>query len=75
MDLDVFVNDTRVTALGKDGFKSLTASDFNGSLGTLSAGDTVYVALGGNGDDGHGGGEIYDAFDACVIDFQLVRIP
>ena len=75
VDLDVFVNDTRVAALGKDGFKSLTASDFNGSLGILSAGDTVYVTLGNNGDDGHGGRDSYDDFDACIIDFQLVREP
>jgi hypothetical protein len=74
VDLDVYVNDTLVAALRKDGFESLTATDFNGSLGTLSAGDTVYVTLGNNGDDGHGSHEVYDAFDACVIDFQLVRV-
>ena len=75
VDLDVFVNDTRLGTLGKDGFHSLTASNFNGSLGTLSAGDTVYVTLGNNGDDGHGGRDSYDDFDACIIDFQLLREP
>jgi hypothetical protein len=72
VDLDVFVNDRRVTSLRKDGFESLTASDFNGSLGQLSAGDTIYVTLGNNGDDGQGSHDVYDAFDACLIDFQLV---
>jgi hypothetical protein len=75
VDLDVYVNDTPVPGLGMDSFQSLAASDFDGSLGTLSAGDTVYIALGNNGDDGHGGPEAYDAFDACIIDFQLMRDP
>lgn len=78
VDLDIYVNDTHVSALSKDGFQSLIASDFNGSLGTLSPGDTIYVTLGNNGnngDDGRSGYENYDAFDACIIDFQLVRVP
>jgi hypothetical protein len=75
VDLDILVNDRPVSALGKDGFQSLTTSNFNGSLGSLSVGDTVYVALGNNGADGAGGNDIYDAYDACVIDFQLVRVP
>lgn len=74
VDLDVFVNDTPVVELKADGFESLTASSFNGNLGKLSAGDTVYIALGNNGDDGQGSHETYDAFDACIIDFQLVRM-
>jgi ferric-dicitrate binding protein FerR (iron transport regulator) len=74
VDLDVFVNDTPMVALKIDGFESLTAASFNGKLGRLSAGDTIYVALGNNGDDGQGHHETYDAFDACVIDFQLVRM-
>lgn len=73
VDLDVFVNDNRVSAFRKDGFESLTASDFNGSLGKLSAGDTIYVTVGNNGDDGQGSHDVYDAFDACTIDFQLLR--
>lgn len=73
VDLDVFVNDQRVGTLRKDGFESLTAADFNGSLGKLSAGDTIYVTVGNNGDDGQGSHDVYDAFDACTIDFQLVR--
>jgi hypothetical protein len=75
VDLDVFVNNTRRYEFGKDGFQSLVTTRFDGSLGTLSAGDTIYITLGNNGDDGHNSGEIYDAFDACVIDFQLVRVP
>jgi ferric-dicitrate binding protein FerR (iron transport regulator) len=77
VDLDIFVNDTLMAALGKDGFDSLNATSFDGSLGTLAPGDTVYITLGNNGDDGHGHGisAIYDAFDACVIDFQLEKAP
>lgn len=75
VDLDIFINDTRVDSLRKDGFESLTASDFDGSLGKLSAGDTIYITLGNNGEDGNGNDDIYDAFDACIIDFQLLREP
>jgi hypothetical protein len=66
VDLDIYVNDTLIGALSKNGFQSLTAADFDGSLGDLSVGDTVYVTIGNNGND---------AFDASVIDFQLVSIP
>lgn len=66
VDLDIYVNDTLIGALSKDGFQSLTASDFDGSLGDLVVGDTVYVTIGNNGND---------AFDASVVDFQLVSIP
>jgi hypothetical protein len=66
VDLDIFVNDTLVGALSKNGFQSLTASNFNGSLGNLSVGDTIYVTIGNNGND---------AFDASVIDFQLESVP
>lgn len=75
VDLDIFINDTRLPSLGKQDFESLEATPFDGSLGKLVAGDTVYIALGNNGDDGQGSNEIYDAYDACVIDFQLVRGP
>lgn len=75
VDLDIFVNDSRVDSLRKDGFESLTATNFDGSLGNLSEGDTVYITLGNNGDDGNGNHDIYDAFDACLIDFQLMREP
>lgn len=73
VDLDVYVNDRLLSSLSKNGFQSLAATDFNGSLGTLAAGDTVYVTLGCNGNDDIDGSDIYDAFDACIIDFQLVR--
>jgi len=66
VDLDIYVNDTLRSALGKDGFNSLTASAFNGSLGNLVAGDTVYVTIGDNNDPNN---------DAGVIDFQLERGP
>jgi hypothetical protein len=66
VDLDIYVNDTLIGALSKDGFQSLTASNFDGSLGDLSVGDTVYVTIGNNGND---------SFDASVIDFQLVSVP
>jgi hypothetical protein len=66
VDLDIFVNDTLVGALSKNGFQSLTASNFNGSLGNLSVGDTIYVTIGNNGND---------AFDASVINFQLESVP
>jgi len=75
VDLDVYVNDTPVTELRKSGFQSLTATRFDGSLGTLAAGDTIYVMLGNNGDEVLDGYGAYDAFDACVIDFQLVKAP
>ena len=66
VDLDIYVNDTLIGALSKDGFQSLTASNFNGSLGNLSVGDTVYVTIGNNGND---------SFDASVVNFQLESIP
>nr|MCU0748603.1 hypothetical protein [Akkermansiaceae bacterium] len=66
---------TRVNSLRKDGYESITAVNFNGSLGKLLAGDTVYITLGNNGNDGNGSHDIYDAFDACIIDFQLLREP
>lgn len=66
VDLDIYVNDTLIGALSKNGFQSLTASDFNGSLGDLVVGDTVYITIGNNGNDVN---------DASIIDFQLVSIP
>ena len=73
VDLDVYVNDTALLEFRKSGFQSLTASGFDGSLGHLAVGDTVYVMLGNNGDEVVDGQEAYDAFDACVIDFQLLK--
>lgn len=66
VDVDIYVNDTLRAALSKDGFNSLTAADFNGSLGNLAVGDTVYVTIGDNDDPNN---------DAGVIDFQLVSAP
>lgn len=66
VDLDIYVNDTLMSSFSKDGFNSLTSSSFNGSLGNLSVGDTVYVTIGNNGDANN---------DASVINFQLVSIP
>ena len=66
VDLDIYVNDTLQAALSKDGFNSLTAANFNGSLGNLIVGDTVYITLGDNNDPNN---------DAGVIDFQLERGP
>jgi hypothetical protein len=66
VDLDIYVNDTLMSSFSKDGFNDLTASDFDGSLGDLSVGDTVYVTIGNNGND---------SFDASIIDFQLVSVP
>jgi hypothetical protein len=66
VDLDIYVNDTLRAALSKDGFNSLTAEDFDGSLGNLAVGDTVYVTIGDNNDPNN---------DAGVIDFQLVSGP
>ena len=66
VDIDIYVNDTLRAALSKDGFNSLTAEDFDGSLGNLAVGDTVYVTLGDNNDPNN---------DAGVIDFQLVSGP
>lgn len=62
VDLDIYVNNTLVGALSKDGFNSTTASNFNGHLGALSAGDTVYVTVGHNGTA---------SVDASLIDFEL----
>lgn len=72
VDLDIYVNGRRIDALGKDGFQSLTPTRFDGSLGTLAPGDTIYVMLGNNAD---GSAQTYEAYDACVIDFQLVKAP
>jgi hypothetical protein len=66
VDIDIYVNDTLRGALSKDGFNSLTATDFNGSLGNLAVGDTVYITVGDNNDPNN---------DAGVIDFQLVSGP
>ena len=66
VDIDIYVNDTLRGALSKDGFNSLTASNFNGSLGNLAVGDTVYVTIGDNNDPNN---------DSGVIDFQLVSGP
>ena len=66
VDLDIYVNDTLMGSFSKDGFQSLTASNFDGSLGNLSVGDTVYVTIGNNDNDVN---------DASVINFQLVSIP
>jgi len=66
VDLDIYVNNTLVSALGKDGFNSATASSFDGSLGNLNVGDTVYITIGNNGDSNN---------DASVIDFELVSVP
>jgi hypothetical protein len=66
VDLDIYVNDNLIGALSKNGFQSLTPSNFNGNLGDLVVGDTVYVTIGNNGND---------AFDASVINFQLESIP
>lgn len=65
VDLDIYVNDTLMGAFSKDGFNG-TSSNFNGSLGTLSVGDTVYVMIGNNGNGNN---------DASVIDFQLESVP
>jgi hypothetical protein len=66
IDLDVYVNDTLIAARSIDGFNSFTATDFDGSLGTLSVGDTVYVTVGHNGNSGN---------DAFVIDYSLEVVP
>jgi hypothetical protein len=75
VDLDVYVNDTPLTAFRKSGFQSLAPSRFDGTLGKLAVGDTVFVMLGNNGDELVDGHDAYDAFDACVIDFQLEKAP
>ncbi|MCU0748604.1 MAG: hypothetical protein MUF13_03560 [Akkermansiaceae bacterium] len=64
--LDIYVNNTLISSLSKNGFNSLSSSDFNGSLGNLSVGDTVYVSIGNNGEANN---------DASVINFQLESIP
>jgi hypothetical protein len=64
VDIDVYVNDARRSVFSKDGFNSLTATDFDGSLGNLSVGDTVYITIGDNNDPNN---------DSGVIDFQLER--
>jgi hypothetical protein len=66
VDIDIYVNDTLRGALSKNGFNSLTAADFNGSLGNLAVGDTVYITIGDNNDPNN---------DSGVIDFQLVSGP
>ncbi len=63
IDLDVYVNDSLVGALSIDGFNSTTPTQFDGALGELAIGDTVYVTV------GHDGNPSSDAF---VIDFSLV---
>jgi len=69
IDVDVYVNDTLISALSVDGFNtSGTAASgvFDGSLGTLSVGDTVHVAIDNNVGSGN---------DAFVIDFSLESAP
>jgi len=66
VDLDIYVNDTLMGSFSKNGFNSLTSSNFDGSLGSLSVGDTIYITIGNNGNDVN---------DATVIDFQLVSVP
>lgn len=66
VDIDIYVNDTLRGALSKNGFNSTTATDVNGSLGNLAAGDTVYITIGDNNDPNN---------DSGVIDFQLVSGP
>lgn len=66
VDLDIYVNDTLMSAFSKDGFNSLTASDFNGGLGNLVVGDTVYVTIGIDENSNN---------DASIINFQLVSVP
>lgn len=66
VDIDIYVNDTLRSAFSLDGFNSLTATDFDGSLGNLTAGDTVYITVGDNNDPNN---------DSGVIDFQLERGP
>ena len=66
VDLDVYVNDSLIGALSKNGFHSTTATNFDGSLGNLIVGDTVYITIGNNGND---------VGDASIIDFQLVSVP
>jgi hypothetical protein len=65
IDLDVYVNDSLISALSIDGFNTTgtaVAGAFDGPLGTLNVGDTVYVTIGNNGSS---------ANDAFVIDFSL----
>jgi hypothetical protein len=66
VDLDIYVNDTLMGGFSKNGYISLAASSFDGSLGNLVVGDTVYVTIGNNGNDVN---------DASIIDFQLVSVP
>lgn len=66
VDIDIYVNETLRSALSLDGFNSLAATDFDGSLGNLAAGDTVYITIGDNNDPNN---------DSGVIDFQLERGP
>jgi hypothetical protein len=62
IDVGVYVNDSLLSSFSLDGFNSTTATNFNGALGTLVVGDTVYVTVGHNGNPGN---------DAFVIDFTL----
>jgi len=62
VDLDIYVNDTLIGPLSINGYNSTTATNFDGSLGSLSVGDTVYVTLGHNSNPGS---------DASIIDFSL----
>ena len=69
IDLDVYVNDTLISGLSLDGFNTsgtAVSGAFDGSLGPLSVGDTVYVAIDNNVGSGN---------DAFVIDFSLESAP
>ena len=50
VDLDIYVNNTLMGAFSKNAFNSTTAESFDGTLGDLSVGDTVYFTIGNNGD-------------------------
>ena len=63
VDLRVYVGDTLVRSILA--FNSTTATNFDGTLGVLNPGDTVYVA--------YGNGSLNDSdSDAGAIDFHIV---
>ena len=59
----VYVNDTLIHQIANG---TNQTSDFDCSLGYLSAGDTIYIAIGPNNDNGS---------DAANLDFSILVDP
>jgi hypothetical protein len=62
IDYRIYVNDTLIS----NGFVTASSLSFNTALGTLKAGDTVYVCIGNN---------VINYGDHFTLAYQLVSVP